>query len=290
MITNPIYNEFLELGLIKKNQIKKICNITRDTKIPVYIDSISKIIFLESYLRSNDHYKENASGNPEDLFFVKHGYYLDDKRRFNQFENYLKAADHVLDVGCEWGGFINLAREHCKIISGVELNDSCLKYLKKNFKSANFNNNIENVKYQPDLITSFHVLEHIPDQVETIKKIHRALADNGTLILEVPHAEDFLVQTIDLPEFREFTFWSEHLVLHTKSSLEFILKESGFSEIEVFGYQRYGFTNHLGWLKDKQPNGHEKYSYLEDEKLDTDYKNCRVRTNTSDTLIAVAKK
>ena len=68
MITNPIYTEFLELGLIKKNQIKFFFNKTRDTKIPVYIDSISKIIFLESYFTTNDHYKENASGSRADPY------------------------------------------------------------------------------------------------------------------------------------------------------------------------------------------------------------------------------
>ncbi|MBT5399793.1 methyltransferase domain-containing protein [bacterium] len=97
---------------------------------------------------------------------------------------------------------------------------------------------------KPDLITSFHVLEHLPYQLQSLIEFRNALVDEGKIIIEVPHAQDFLIQSVDLPEFRKFTFWSEHLVLHTKESLEALLKKAGFNKIEVFGYQRYGFTNH----------------------------------------------
>lgn len=290
MISNPIYFELIELGVIKAERIKQIHDRTRDKGIPVYLDTESKVIFLERYETDFAHYEQHASGNPEDPEFLRNGYYADDLRRFQDFKEFIKSAAQVLDFGCEWGGFINLASRHCSTVSGVELNDACLNYLRKKFPKGDFAKSIDHITTRPDLITSFHVLEHIPHQVETLKKIRNALADNGTLILEVPHALDFLIQTLDLPEFKDFTFWSEHLVLHTEDSLAAILKASGFKNFEIFPYQRYGFTNHLGWMLDRKPGGHMRYANLYDPELDAAYKQSRIRTKTSDTLIAIAKK
>ena len=47
------------------------------------------------------------------------------------------------------------------------------------------------------------------------------------MIIEVPHARDFLIETFDINSFKDFTFWSEHLILHTKESLVAFAKESG---------------------------------------------------------------
>jgi len=112
----------------------------------------------------------------------------------------------------------------------------------------------------------------------------------GQLIIEVPHAKDFLIQSVDLPLFREFTFWSEHLILHTKESLMKLLTLSGFNNISIEPFQRYGYTNHLGWMLDGLPGGHKKYSEFEIEKLEEIYKSSRCESGTSDTLIAYATK
>ena len=41
MITNPVYNELIKLGLIKDRNFQVISNKTRDKNIPVYIDNES---------------------------------------------------------------------------------------------------------------------------------------------------------------------------------------------------------------------------------------------------------
>ena len=295
MISNPVYLELLQLGLVNESNIKIISNKVRDKEIPVYIDEISKIIFLERYEAFESYYEENASGNPEEPFFMENGYYPDDYRRLEYFKKYVKQADHLLDFGCEWGGFLHLAKKYRENdsrinISGVELNSGCLMYLQKQFPGSKFYKTLDNVITSPDLITCFHVFEHIPEQLGLLKKFRDTLSDDGTLILEIPHAKDFLIQSIDLPAFRDFTFWSEHLVLHTKESLKTLCDEVGFSSCKIFGYQRYGYTNHLGWMLDKKPKGHERYKYLEDKALEDAYKKSRVDTQTTDTLIVIAQK
>ena len=65
---------------------------------------------------------------------------------------------------------------------------------------------------------------------------------------------------------------------------------SGFNNISIEPFQRYGYTNHLGWMLDGLPGGHKKYSEFEIEKLEEIYKSSRCESGTSDTLIAYATK
>lgn len=136
----------------------------------------------------------------------------------------------------------------------------------------------------------FHVLEHIPTQVGAMREVLAALKPGGKAIVEVPHAEDFLIQSVDLPEFKAFTLWSEHLVLHTQASLRTVMEEAGFREVAILPFQRYGFTNHLRWFLDRKPGGHSIYSRFENSDLEAAYKAAREADFTCDTLIAVGLK
>ena len=109
-------------------------------------------------------------------------------------------------------------------------------------------NNIDSFDKKFDVITMFHVLEHVPNQIKTLKILKTKLKNKGKIIIEVPHAEDFLILQDELKEFKDFIFWSEHLILHTYNSLKTILAKSGFKKIKIQYYQRYNFSNHLGWF------------------------------------------
>jgi len=45
-----------------------------------------------------------------------------------------------------------------------------------------------------DVITLFHVLEHIKNPVKTLADLRTYLKADGTLIVEIPNADDFLLQ------------------------------------------------------------------------------------------------
>ena len=99
-----------------------------------------------------------------------------------------------------------------------------------------------------DIITMFHVLEHIPYQLKVLKNLKKKLKNKGKIIIEVPHAQDFLLEILNLESFKKFTFWSEHLVLHTEKSLKKLLKEAGYKNIRINFYQSYILNNHFGWM------------------------------------------
>ena len=304
-IINPIFQELLKLKLISKKNIIKISDSTRDKRIKVFMDLKSKIVFLEKSVIPSDYYsvfknqtkKQYSSRNEMivrgKILKTKHFHGLkglvgvNDKRRYLTFKKYLLKKE-VLDYGCCWGGFLRLLQNYSKSCSGLELRKVCINFMKKSYKNIDVKDNLTKFNKNFDVITLFHVLEHMPRQVEALKEIRKKLKKNGKIIIEVPSALDFLI-FIDLPEFKRFTFWSEHLILHTEKSLKKILKTAGFKKIRVHYFQVYGYANHLGWLLTKKPGGHEYFKDYVDKKFDLDYRDHLIRRKQTDTLIAIAE-
>jgi len=301
-ISNSIYDELIKFKLISNKNLYILNSKTRDAKIKVIKDKETNIIFLEKIITSKRYYS-NLKYNDNDRKVLKKSkknvnvttirgnikteIVEDDCRRIKQFKNFFKGKD-ILDFGCGWGNFLKKIKYY-KSLNGVELRQECLKYIKNNIKKINISNNIEFFKKKFDIITMFHVLEHLPNQTETLKTLRSKLKKNGKIIIEVPHAEDFLILQDNLKEFKNFTFWSEHLILHTYKSLKTILLKSGFKTINIQFYQRYNFANHLGWFLKKKQGGHNFYKNLVNDELNKSYYKNLIRLKQTDTLIAVAK-
>ncbi|MDC0851292.1 class I SAM-dependent methyltransferase [Candidatus Pelagibacter sp.] len=206
----------------------------------------------------------------------------DDLRRFQYMKKFLKNKS-VLDFGCGIGTFIKLAKNITKKCHGFEINKKLIFKLKKEIKIFSKMNQI-NEKY--DFITMFHVLEHIPNSIEILKNLKKLLKSNGKLIIEIPHAKDIL---FNVDEFKNFSLWSEHLVLHTEKSIIKILKHCGFKIANINYIQRYSLTNHIGWFVERKPEGHVFLKNLYDKKIDKKYIDYLIKNKITDTLLIEAK-
>jgi len=213
---------------------------------------------------------------------------LDEKKRYENVHKFI-AGKNILDFGCGWGYFLFLATKDAKKCNGIELSKERINFIKKNFKKIIVKNNINNFSNKFDLITMFHVLEHIPNQVKTLKIIREKIKKKGKVIVEVPSAQDFLISIKELPEFRKFTFWSEHLVLHTEKSLKKVLISSGFKKVKIKYVQRYGYANHLGWFLTKRPGGHEYFKKYSDKNTENSYAEHLIKRKQTDTLIGIGE-
>ena len=300
---NPIYKELKSLKLIKESNLITLNNKTRDKRIKVIKDLKTKIIFLDKYITNNRYYS-SVKYNDNNLKFLKKSkkkianiktslgnietpMLEDDYRRADQFKKILKNKE-ILDFGCRWGGFLRNIKDG-KSLYGVELREECINYVKNNFKKINISDNINHFEKKFDIITMFHVLEHIPQQIDILKLLKAKLRHKGKIIIEVPHAEDFLILQEELKEFKDFIFWSEHLVLHTYKSLKSILLKSGFKNINIQYYQRYNFSNHLGWFLKRKPGGHNFYKEVVSDSLNSSYCENLKKLGQTDTLIATAE-
>lgn len=142
------------------------------------------------------------------------------------------------------------------------------------------------------VIMLFHCFEHLPDPIASLEELFKKLKSggDGAILIEGPHARNFLIEYLSLQSFIEFTLWSQNVILHTRESLGSMLADAGFKDIVIEGVQRYGLANHLHWLSRKKPGGHKSnLSVFETVDLMNAYAGALAKIDATDTLVAIAK-
>jgi 2-polyprenyl-3-methyl-5-hydroxy-6-metoxy-1,4-benzoquinol methylase len=279
--------ELYDLGIVDAEHVAPFFPRVRDRDdVGALRDTRSGVIFLDATEHMNiSHYEEIEGGsywggaNREKALEL---YQEDDERRAQQFGRLLEGKDFI-DIGCGTGGLLDRMKGRAKSVAGAEPQ----RYVREELER------IGHTMYRLpsdapqgayDVAGLFHVFEHITEPLKTLKEVRTLLRPGGTIILEVPHARDVLLK---LEAFKAFTLWSEHLVLHTRQSLETYLKLAGFTDIHIEGFQRYPLANHLGWLVDGKPGGQNRHEIS--AELTTAYAQMLNDTDQTDTLIASAK-
>ncbi len=109
----------------------------------------------------------------------------------------------VLDIGCGTGDFLAACNKSGFLVSGIEPNKNARVRAKSKLgiltskldvfddspEIFNTINELENKKF--DVITMWHVLEHVPNLLEYINKLKELLNENGRLIIAVPNYKSY---------------------------------------------------------------------------------------------------
>jgi len=96
----------------------------------------------------------------------------------------------VLDFGCGRGHFLADLPSNCQKY-GLEINPEAVTYLRKNHPEITVFtavNQIPNSKLKFDLITFWHVLEHLPHPGQTLSQLAKLLSPKGGMIIATPNA------------------------------------------------------------------------------------------------------
>jgi predicted SAM-dependent methyltransferase len=290
---NTVEEQLIALNIIDSSKIEEFYPRVRDRDdIKVLKCGYSGVIYLSSSKHILDsHYHDqkisaywSVSTREEGLKETS----IDDLRRYEQFRGLIKGKT-CLDVGSGLGGILDYFKHDAKEVRGIEPQEEIRRFL--NLIGHCVYESIECIEDNSvNVLTLFHVFEHTTDPLNSLQKYYNKLTASGKIVIEVPHANDALIKTYNLDSFKKFTFWSEHLILHTRKSLEIFLSKVGFKNIKIFAYQRYSLANHLYWLSAGKPGGQ---SYLKDfrsQKLDEEYEKLLVEIDQTDTLIAIAEK
>jgi SAM-dependent methyltransferase len=96
----------------------------------------------------------------------------------------------LLDIGAGTGDFLKLAKDNHWDVKGVEPNESAANLAIQ--KGLEINESIETLIGQKfDVVTLWHVLEHLPDLEITIEKIEAFVKPGGILIVAVPNFKSY---------------------------------------------------------------------------------------------------
>ncbi|MBA3533115.1 MAG: class I SAM-dependent methyltransferase [Ardenticatenales bacterium] len=169
------------------------------------------------------------------------------RRRFQQkrvraVRTFQPEAGRALDVGCATGLFLEALRSEGWQVQGVELNERAATFAREQLKLDVFCGTLEDaplVKGSFDVITLWHVLEHLPEPAAALSRLYDLLAPGGTLVLTVPNAAGW--------DARLWGPWwagwdaPRHLYHFTPHTLEHLLNAVGFGQIRLSSFtDRHG--------------------------------------------------
>ena len=176
------------------------------------------------------------------------------KKRLIKVEKMLKKRGRLLDIGAGSGVFLAEAKKRGWKIKGIELDPQAIRYARRQFGISLLNDELLNLKIPSqffDAVHLNHVLEHVYDPVELLKRIKLILKPGGYLIIEVPNEIYPLSELIQFYLsyklscryfvgkflFREMTLVklppSLHLFFFNPNNLRQLLEKTGFKVVEI---------------------------------------------------------
>ncbi|ASK32586.1 hypothetical protein CEY12_21970 [Chryseobacterium sp. T16E-39] len=134
----------------------------------------------------------------------------------------------VLDFGCGSGYGTHMLSENAGSIIGIDISTEAIDYAKKEYRASNLSfmtiSELENEKF--DIITSFQVIEHVPNDREYTAHLKKMLNPGGILMISTPDKKHRLFRYIQQP-------WNIfHLKEYTPDSLQKMLLKH-FKKVEL---------------------------------------------------------
>lgn len=115
------------------------------------------------------------------------------KNKLDLINSLQKEKGSILDIGAGTGDFLSVAKKDGWKTIGVEPSAKAKKIALE--KGVSFvNDTYELASHSFDVITMWHVLEHVPNLEEQIKELKRLLKPSGSLIVAVPNHKSYDAQ------------------------------------------------------------------------------------------------
>lgn len=218
-----------------------------------------KIEDLYKYYESVDYISHTDSKKSviDKLYQIVKGYTLNKKvKLINSFNTEDKS---VLDVGCGTGDFLLKCKKNGWNVVGVEPNSNAYNLAKtklsKGRASKIYSDIIVMNTEKFDVITLWHVLEHVPNLSEYILKLKSLLKPNGVLLIAVPNYKSY-----DASYYK--IFWAafdvpRHLWHFSKKSIQFLFSEQNMAIEKILPMKFDSF--YVSLLSEKYKNGKNNF-------------------------------
>ena len=262
-LTNVVPEREIQCSFIIENYRKQLdVDVTRLFR---NLESIQIYRCLDTGFRF--YYPFNING--DSAFYEalqKHSwYYMDWKWEHEAASALIHEGDKVLEIGCARGGFLERMQQKGIKCTGLELNESALKYGRSRgleILNQSIQAHAKENSEQYDVVCSFQVLEHVASVKEFMQASIDALKPGGKLIASVPNNDSLIFRcnpdiALNMPP--------HHMGLWDMNSLISLQKVFGtkLKRIEIEPLQSYhsGFAQEP-LLKDLTLKASQKYGPL----------------------------
>jgi 2-polyprenyl-3-methyl-5-hydroxy-6-metoxy-1,4-benzoquinol methylase len=152
------------------------------------------------------------------------------KNKLQVIDSFHPDKGDLLDIGAGTGDFLTVAKNNGWMTTGIEPSQKAKSIaIKKNVSFVNDVSDLENNSF--DVITMWHVLEHVPDLETQIRELKRLLKPNGTILIAVPNYNSY-----DAKYYKEF--WAaydvpRHLWHFSKTAIKLIFEKENIELIRI---------------------------------------------------------
>ena len=145
-----------------------------------------------------------------------------------------KQGGSLLDLGCGAGSFLNAVRSPSWNLFGVEMSAHCASIARQRTGATVFTGDLLDADIVPsslDVVTCFHVLEHVYSPAEVMSKVWTWLKPGGIFYVHVPN-----IAAAEAAVFRSYWYPLElprHLYHFSPTSLRHLAKTLNFEEVQL---------------------------------------------------------
>lgn len=156
----------------------------------------------------------------------------------------------LLDIGAGTGDFLVMAQKNGWEIKGIEPSLKAKGIAET--KGVPFVNGLSELKdHSIDVITMWHVLEHVPDVEAQITELKRIVKPDGTIIIAVPNYKSYDAQHYGI-------FWAaydvpRHLWHFSKTSIKLLFAKQGMELVKILPMKFDSF--YVSLLSEKYKTG-----------------------------------
>lgn len=235
---------------VKDNSVsKEVFELLHDEDLDMLITSPQpKGTELSKYYESDDYISHTDSKRS---IFEKAYHFIKNIALKNKLSlvNSLKKKGKLLDIGAGTGDFLLTAKNDGWNVIGVEPSEKARSIAaKKGIELkpvADFND------HSFDIITMWHVLEHVPDLQNQIKELKRLLKPNGAIIIAVPNFKSY-----DAKYYGEF--WAaydtpRHLWHFSKTAIKKLFQNENIELVKILPMKFDSF--YVSLLSEKYKTG-----------------------------------
>lgn len=199
--TSPIKNNKLEPYISCMDH-----TVSRET-FSIFIDKKSELLVttprpfddnLEQYYDSEEYISHTDSKRSvlDGVYQLVRKYTI--KQKVKMINSFVNTGNNILDIGAGTGDFLKACKRNGWNITGIEPNNKAKEIASNKLHDTNsIHSGLDKLQSDKsavneyDVITMWHVLEHIPNLTEYLSVLKQFLKPNGTLIIAVPNYKSF---------------------------------------------------------------------------------------------------
>jgi 2-polyprenyl-3-methyl-5-hydroxy-6-metoxy-1,4-benzoquinol methylase len=208
---------------------------------------------LDKYYESED-YQSHHNQKKTFLNFI---YNTVKKRSFKRKESLFQnesSIKSILDIGAGTGDFLEYCKDNKYEVTGTEPSEAARKVAKQ--KGIDLYQSIDQIADRKfDVITMWHVLEHVPNLFECLEQLKEMLKEKGKLIVAVPNFKSY-----DAEYYKEY--WAaydvpRHLWHFSQKSIRTLFESVEMKVVNVHPLKYDSF--YVSLLSEKHKTGKSNY-------------------------------